>query len=137
MEDLYREVILDHYKSPRFRGHLDQYTFAYEDDNPTCGDHVHMEILVDDEGKVTDARFDGVGCALSQASADILLENIIGKPLEEVKAFSKEQLLDLLGITLGPVRLKCALLPLKVLKGALYGLKPGEEGAAEEEDDWS
>jgi len=129
MEDLYREYILDHYKSPRFRGHLEDYTFVYEDDNPTCGDHVHMEILVDEEGNVADARFDGMGCALSQASADILLEHIIGKPLDEVKAFSKDQLLELLGITLGPVRLKCALLPLKVLKGAVYGLSEGEEMA--------
>jgi len=126
MEDLYREYILDHYKTPRFRGHLEAPTFVYEDDNPTCGDHVHMEILVDENGVVTDARFDGVGCALSQASADILLEHIIGKPLEEVKAFSKDDLLALLGITLGPVRLKCALLSLKVLKGAVYGLKAGE-----------
>jgi nitrogen fixation NifU-like protein len=133
MEDLYREYILDHYKSPRFRGHLEKYTFAYEDDNPTCGDHVHMEILVDENGKVVDARFDGVGCALSQASADILLEHIVGKPLEEVKQFSKDDLLNLLGITLGPVRLKCALLSLKVLKGAVYGLKPGE--SLDEEED--
>jgi len=133
MEDLYREYILDHYKSPRFRGHLEKYTFAYEDDNPTCGDYVHMEILVDENGKVVDARFDGVGCALSQASADILLEHIVGKPLEEVKQFSKDDLLNLLGITLGPVRLKCALLSLKVLKGAVYGLKPGE--SLDEEED--
>ena len=133
MEDLYREYILDHYKSPHRRGHLEDHTFAYEDDNPTCGDHVHIELKVDDSGIVTDARFDGVGCALSQASADILLEHIVGKPLEEVKQFSKDDLLNLLGITLGPVRLKCALLSLKVLKGAIYGLKPGESLDGEED----
>ncbi len=133
MEDLYREYILDHYKSPKFRGHLDDFTFVYEDDNPTCGDHLHMELKVDENGTVTDARFDGVGCALSQASADILLEHIVGKPLEEVKQFSKDDLLNLLGITLGPVRLKCALLSLKVLKGAIYGLKPGESLDSEED----
>ncbi len=126
MDDLYREYILDHYKSPHFRGHLEDYAFVYEDDNPTCGDHLHMELQVDENGMVTDARFDGIGCALSQASADILLEHIVGKPLEEVKQFSKDDLLNLLGISLGPVRLKCALLSLKVLKGAVYGLKPGE-----------
>ncbi len=129
MEDLYREYILDHYKSPRFRGHLDNATLTYEDDNPTCGDHLHMEIKVDASGKIADARFDGMGCALSQASADILLEHIIGKTVAEAKAFSKDDLLDLLGISLGPVRLKCALLSLKVLKGALYGLAEGGEGA--------
>ncbi len=127
MEDLYREYILDHYKSPKFRGHLDDYTLVYEDDNPTCGDHLHMELKIAPDGTVADARFDGMGCALSQASADILLEHIVGKPVEEVKAFSKDDLLNLLGISLGPVRLKCALLSLKVLKGALYGLNA--EGA--------
>ncbi len=133
MEDLYREYILDHYKSPKYRGHLDAPTMVYEDDNPTCGDHLHIELVVDEDGTVTDARFDGMGCALSQASADILLEHIVGKPLEEVKQFSKDDLLNLLGITLGPVRLKCALLSLKVLKGAVYGLKPGESLGGEED----
>ena len=133
MEDMYREYILDHYKSPHFRGHLESPTFVYEDDNPTCGDHLHMELVVDENGVVSDARFDGIGCALSQASADILLEHIVGKPLEEVKRFSKDDLLNLLGVTLGPVRLKCALLSLKVLKGAIYGLKPGERLSEEGE----
>ena len=73
-------------------------------------------------GTVTEARFDGHGCAISQASADLLLESIIGKPLEEVKQLNKESILELLGIDLGPVRLKCALLSLKVLKAGVYGL---------------
>jgi nitrogen fixation NifU-like protein len=77
---------------------------------------------VDETGKVADGRFDGRGCAISQASADLLIESVIGKPVEEVKKLSKKDILDLLGIELGPVRLKCALLPLKVLKAGVYGL---------------
>jgi nitrogen fixation NifU-like protein len=77
---------------------------------------------VDENNKVTDARFDGHGCAISQASADLLLESIIGKSMDEVKALNKQTILDLLGIDLGPVRLKCALLSLKVLKAGAYGL---------------
>ena len=122
MEDLYREIIIDHYKNPQYRGHLDPNNIASEDDNPLCGDHIEITLRVDESSKVTDGRFDGKGCAISQASADLLIESIIGKPLEEVKKLTKQDILDLLGIELGPVRLKCALLPLKVLKAGVYGL---------------
>jgi len=126
MEELYREQILDRYKAPRHRGHLEDYDIAYEDDNPTCGDHIRIELKVKD-GRVVDARFDGQGCAISQASADLLLDEVIGKPLDEVKQLSKDDLLEILGITLGPVRLKCALLSLKVLKAGVYGLGQEKE----------
>jgi nitrogen fixation protein NifU and related proteins len=126
MDDLYRELIIDHYKNPQYRGHLDPNDIHFEDDNPLCGDHIEVTLRVDDAGKVTDGRFDGKGCAISQASADLLVESVIGKPLEEVKKLTKQDVLDLLGIELGPVRLKCALLPLKVLKAGVYGL--GEIG---------
>jgi nitrogen fixation NifU-like protein len=122
MEDLYREIIIDHYKNPQYRGHLDPNDIQFEDDNPLCGDHIEVTLRVDETGKVTDGRFDGKGCAISQASADLLIESIIGKPVEDVKKLSKQDVLDLLGIELGPVRLKCALLPLKVLKAGIYGL---------------
>ncbi len=122
MDDLYRELIIDHYKNPQYRGHLDPNDIHFEDDNPLCGDHIEITLRVDRDGKLTDGRFDGKGCAISQASADLLIESIIGKPVEEVKKISKQDLLDLLGIELGPVRLKCALLSLKVLKAGLYGL---------------
>ena len=122
MDDLYRELIIDHYKNPQYRGHLDPNDIHFEDDNPLCGDHIEMTLRVDGEGKVTDGRFDGKGCAISQASADLLIESIIGKPVEDVKKLSKQDVLDLLGIELGPVRLKCALLSLKVLKAGVYGL---------------
>jgi nitrogen fixation NifU-like protein len=122
MEDLYREVIIDRYKTPHYRGKLDPHDITFEDDNPLCGDHIHIDLRVDKGGRVTEAAFDGHGCAISQASADLLVESIIGKSLDEVKALTKQDVLDLLGIELGPVRLKCALLSLKVLKAGVYGL---------------
>ena len=125
MDDLYREVIIEHYKNPSHRGKLDPHDISFADNNPLCGDHIQIDLRVDD-GLVSDARFDGHGCAISQASADLLIESIIGKSLEEVKKLNKESILELLGIDLGPVRLKCALLSLKVLKAGVYGL--GEAG---------
>ncbi len=122
MDDLYRELILEHYKNPGYRGHLDPHDFIFEDSNPLCGDHIEITLRVDAEGKISEAAFQGHGCAISQASADLLLESIIGKPLEEVKQLDKQYVLDLLGLDLGPVRLKCALLSLKVLKAGVYGL---------------
>ena len=122
MDDLYREVIIDRYKNPQYRGTLEPHDITFEDDNPLCGDHIRIDLRVDENGMVTEAVFDGQGCAISQASADLLMESIQGKSLEEVKAITKEDLLELLGIELGPVRLKCALLSLKVLKAGVYGL---------------
>jgi nitrogen fixation NifU-like protein len=122
MDDLYRELIIDRYKNPQYRGSLDPHDIAFEDDNPLCGDHIKIELRVDPDQRVSEAAFDGYGCAISQASADLLLESIQGKSLDEVKALTKEDVLDLLGLQLGPVRLKCALLSLKVLKAGVYGL---------------
>lgn len=122
MDDLYRELIIDRYKNPLYRGHLDPHDIAFEDDNPLCGDHIRVELRVDENEVVTEAVFDGHGCAISQASADLLMESILNKPLEEVRQLTKEDMLEILGIELGPVRLKCALLSLKVLKAGVYGL---------------
>ena len=122
MDDLYREVIIEHYKNPAFRGTLDPNDISFEDENPLCGDHLKIDLRVDEKGNVSEAAFSGHGCAISQASADLLLESIIGKNVEEVKKLTKGDVLDLLGIELGPVRLKCALLPLKILKAGVYGL---------------
>ena len=122
MEDFYRELIIERYKTPHYRGVLDPNDFSYEDDNPTCGDHIRIDVRLDETGVVTEALFSGEGCAISQASADLLVESIIGKNIEEIKALGKEDVLENLGIELGPVRLKCALLPLKVLKAGIYGL---------------
>lgn len=122
MEDLYREIIIDRYKNPLYRGSLDPHDFSFEDDNPLCGDKIRIELRVDENERVTEAVFNGHGCAISQASADLLIESVLGKTLDEVKALNKDDILDLLGIELGPVRLKCALLPLKVIKAGVYGL---------------
>jgi len=127
MDDLYRELIIDHYKNPRMKGNLDPHDFSFEDDNPVCGDRIRIDIRVDGEGVISEAVFDGVGCAISLAAADMLIESIVGKTLDEVKALGKEQVLEMLGIELGPVRLKCALLSLKVLKAGVYGLETLEE----------
>jgi len=122
MDDLYREQIIERYKSPQYRGHLDPHDIYFEDENPLCGDHIEITVRVNEENTVTDAAFNGHGCAISLASADLLIEAIHGKSLEEVKLMNKEDVLDLLGIDLGAVRLKCALLSLKVLKAGVYGL---------------
>ena len=122
MDDFYREIIIDRYKNPLHRGKLDPHDISFEDDNPLCGDFIRIEVRVGDDDIIQDAVFDGHGCAISQASADLLLDTVLGKSLEEVKNMKKEDILDLLGIELGPVRLKCALLSLKVLKAGVYGL---------------
>jgi nitrogen fixation NifU-like protein len=132
MDDLYREIIIEHYKNPQYRGTLDPHDLSFEDENPLCGDHIRIDLRVGEDGLVKEAAFSGHGCAISQSSADLLLESIIGKSLDEVKQLSKQDVLDNLGIDLGPVRLKCALLPLKVLKGGVYGL--GGVSLEEDED---
>jgi nitrogen fixation NifU-like protein len=131
MDDLYREVIIEHYKNPGYRGRLDPHDIQFADNNPLCGDHIEITLRVDDQGSVADARFNGHGCAISQASADLLMESIIGKPVDEVKKLSRQDVLDMLGIDLGPVRLKCALLSLKVLKAGVYGLGEASDSLVE------
>lgn len=127
MDALYRENILDHYHYPRNKGHLDHPDIVYHDHNPFCGDEITLELKIRD-GRVVEAAFDGRGCAISQASASMMTEEIIGKTLEELRGWTKEDILDLLGIEIGPVRLKCALLPLKALKAGVWGIEePHEE----------
>lgn len=131
MDDFYREIIVDHYKNPMHKGRIDKSDFSFEDENPLCGDHIQIELKVDANQKVVDAKFDGQGCAISISAADLLLDSIIGKSVEELKTLSKKDLLDLLGIDLSPVRLKCALLSLKVLKAAVYELQEANEDLVE------
>ncbi len=127
MDDLYREIIIDHYKNPQHKGKLDKSDFRFEDENPLCGDHLLIELMVDENQNVLDAKFDGHGCAISISAADLLLDSIIGKSIEEIKKLKKQDILDLLGIELSPVRLKCALLSLKVLKAAVYELQEADD----------
>ncbi len=127
-EELYRENILDHYQHPRNRGTIEHPDVTYEDANPLCGDKLRMDFRIAD-GRITEVKFSGAGCAISQASASMLCERIEGKTLEEVKALTREDVLEMLGIELGPVRLKCAMLALKTLKAGVYGINqwPGED----------
>jgi nitrogen fixation NifU-like protein len=127
MDDLYREQIIDRYKNPRMKGTLDPHDYTYQDDNPLCGDEIRIDLRVDENDRVTEAAFSGRGCAISQASADLLVESIVGKSLDEIKSIGKEDILEMLGIELGAVRLKCALLSLKVLKAGVYGISELEE----------
>jgi nitrogen fixation NifU-like protein len=128
MDQLYREFILDHYKNPRNFGELEGATHHFHDTNPLCGDEITMYLLVGEDGKVHDVHFTGRGCAISQASASLLTEDVKGKPLDELKGYDKDQVLANLGIPISPARVKCALLSLKTLKGAAWGLTewPGE-----------
>ncbi len=122
MEDLYREIIIERYKRPKFRGRVEHPDIVYEDENPLCGDHIHIEVRLDDQGRVQEARFEGEGCAISIAATDLLLESIQGMHIDELKALPKEHVFDLLGLKLSPARVKCALLGFKVLKAGVYGL---------------
>lgn len=131
MEDLYRELIIDRYKNPQYRGVLEPNDITFEDDNPLCGDHIRIDLRLDSGGRVIEAAFDGHGCAISQASADLLVESILGKTVDEVKNLKKQDILDMLGIELGPVRLKCALLCLKVLKAGVYGIGEASDDLVE------
>ena len=128
MDDMYRDYILDHYKNPRNAGELPGATNTYRDSNPLCGDEISMALLIDDD-RVQDVRFVGKGCAISQASASILTEEIKGKTLNEVKAIDRQHILENLGIPISPARIKCALLGLKTLKGAAWGLSEWPDDA--------
>ena len=129
-DDLYRQNILDHYQNPRNFGTLPTPDISVEDSNPLCGDKIRMDLLVED-GRVKDVRFSGVGCSISRAAASMLTEEIKGKTLDEVKRIGRDEVLEMLGIELGPVRLKCALLALKTLKVGVYGIR-GWNGEADE-----
>jgi nitrogen fixation NifU-like protein len=131
MDDLYRELIIDRYKNPHYKGQLNPHDISFQDDNPLCGDHIQIDLRIGEDGKVSEVAFDGHGCAISQASADLLVESVIGKSVDEVKALTKDDVLDMLGIELGPVRLKCALLSLKVLKAGVYGLGEASDDLVE------
>lgn len=128
MDDFYKENILDHYRHPRNTGTLEQPTHSHEEHNPLCGDVIRIDLHVNEDNIIDQVAFKGKGCAISQASASMLTEMIKGKTLEEAKKIGKEDILEALGIEIGPVRLKCALLSLKVLKAGAYGLR---------EEDWN
>jgi nitrogen fixation NifU-like protein len=136
MDDFYREEILEHYTHPHNYGTLDDADISHEEDNPLCGDRVRFDLSLAEDGQtIDDVKFSGVGCAISKASASMLTDLVLGKTLDEVRELTKNDMLDELGIDLGPVRLKCALLPLKVIKIGAYGLD-GWQDEEDQTDDW-
>jgi nitrogen fixation NifU-like protein len=136
MEDFYKEYILDHYRNPRNFGMLDAPDATAEDLNPLCGDRIRFDLQIDADGRVSDVKFSGKGCAISQASASMLSESLKGEKLEDVARFSQERVLENVGIGISPARMKCAMLGLKVVKSAALGeiaTWPDEEAPSNEE----
>ncbi|MBI3588545.1 iron-sulfur cluster assembly scaffold protein [Candidatus Micrarchaeota archaeon] len=120
MLDIYGEQILELSRHPRHRGAIRKPSAASKDSNPLCGDEIEFQLLIGEDGKITDAKFSGQGCAISMASADLIANELIDKKLSSVKGFDKAAVFSLLGMHPGPSRVKCALLPLKVVKMAAY-----------------
>ena len=133
MDDLYRDEILEHYRQPHNFGTLESPDATYEGNNPLCGDRITMMLTVSDDGTVSDVAFSGRGCAISQASASLLTDEIKGRPLSEVQEMRNQDILDLLGIEISPARLKCALLSLDTLQHALDGRDEKEADPAARE----
>lgn len=131
MDDIYMEEILDHYQDPRNHGTIEDADLSHEEGNPSCGDEVRIDIKLDGD-IIKDIKFSGKGCAISQASSSMLTERLMGTNLSDIKTMGKQDILDMLGIDIGPMRIKCALLPLKVVKVEAYGLDTWED---EDEDD--
>lgn len=132
-DQLYREVILDHYRSPRNHGALEPADAYAEGQNPLCGDEISVWVRFGEGDTIDDIGFEGHGCAISQAATSMLTDLVKGRSAREVAGLPKEELLDEIGIPLTPVRLKCAILGLGVLKLALHKAKgtplPEEWGA--------
>ncbi len=130
MDDLYRDEILEHYREPHNFGTLDAPSASFEGHNPLCGDRITMMLVVDDAGTVSEVAFSGRGCAISQASASMLTDEIKGRPVSEIEEMTNQDILDLLGIEISPARLKCALLSLSTLQNALAE-REGQEATPE------
>ncbi len=128
--DLYAENILDHYKNPHHKGHLNNATTSFSDSNPLCGDKITIELLIE-KGMVVDAAFTGEGCAISQASASILMDEIIGKGVSDLQHLKNEDIFAMIGVPLSPSRVKCGLLCFTTLKKALTLLPRGNINISE------
>ena len=130
MDDLYREEILEHYRRPHNFGTLERPDASHEGSNPLCGDRITMMLSLSPEGRVTDVAFTGRGCAISQASASLLTDELRGRPVADLEALGSADVLGLLGIEISPARLKCALLSLETLQQALQASRLSVSGAA-------
>ena len=130
MDDLYRDYILEHYRHPHNFGVIESPDLRWEGANPLCGDRITMTLTVRD-GRVADVAFTGRGCAISQASASLLTDEVRGKSLADVERITPDDVLDLLGIEISPARLKCALLSLDTLSHAVAEGSVGGAGATD------
>ena len=117
-EGMYRENILDHYKNPHNKGTIDNAEIKFTENNPLCGDVITVNLKINDS-KVEDMKFSGQGCAISQSAMSMLTDEIIGKKFEDIKNIDREKIVELLGIEIGPVRTKCAVLGLVAIKNGI------------------
>ncbi len=137
MSSIYSDIILDYYRYPRNKGQITNPRIKAKDSNPLCGDVVEIQMQLDGNNKVSEIKFDGHGCAISQASASMLTELVKGKTLDDVRKIAKENVLELIGGELSAVRMKCALLSLKVLKTGVYTYLGSLDTSKEEISDLS